>query len=230
MIGDSYVDWITHTFPSDMNAASMLMIDDFAIGGTSMGSGGIGLIGPQFDSALESHPKILTVIMDGGGNDILVPDLAMFPNGGDCKNLGAQATSIPDCQKIVQTALDAATQLFTHMAESGVKDVVYFFYPKVPTGTWLADDPNGMLSYALPMAKAACDGAYRTAIQLDPSKPIRCHFVDMVPVFDGHPEYFADADLHPNSTGSKAMAAAVWEKMKQDCVAQPASSGCCSPN
>ncbi len=229
MIGDSYVNWITHTFPADMNAASMLTIADFAVGGTSMGSGGIGLIPPQFDSALQSHPTIRTVIMDGGGKDILVPDTAMFPNGAQCKAMGAQASSIPDCQKIVQKALDAGTALFLHMATSGVKDAVFFFYPRVPTGTWLAADPNGMLDYALPKIQAACDGAYLTSVQMDPAKPIRCHFVNMVPVFDGHADYFASADLHPNSTGSKAMAAAVWTKMKQDCVAQPASSGCCTP-
>jgi hypothetical protein len=230
MIGDSYVNWITHTFPTDMNAVSMLTITDFAVGGTSMGSGGIGLIPPQFDSALQTHPNIIAVIMDGGGNDILVPDTVQFPNGAQCKADGAQSPSIPDCQAIVQKALDAGTKLFMHMADSGVKDAVFFFYPHVPNGTWLAADPNGMLDYALPKIQAACDGAYQQSLQINPAKPIRCHFVNMVPVFDGHPEYFANADLHPNSTGSKAMAAAVWARMKQDCVGQPASSGCCSPD
>lgn len=230
MIGDSYVNWITHTFPTDMNTASGLTIADFAIGGTSMGSGGIGLIPPQFDTALTTHPKILAVIMDGGGNDILVPDTIQFPNGAECKAMGAQSPSIPDCQAIVQKALDAGTNLFMHMADSGVKDAVFFFYPHVPTGTWLAADPNGMLDYALSKIRAACDGAYQESLQRTPPNPIRCHFVDMVPVFQGHPEYFASGDLHPNSTGSKAMAAAVWAKMKQDCIAQPVSSGCCSPD
>jgi hypothetical protein len=230
MIGDSYVNWITHTFPTDMNAASGLSIADYAIGGTSMGSGGIGLIPPQFDTALQTHPNILAVIMDGGGNDILVPDTVQFPNGGQCKNDGAQSPSIPDCQAIVQKALDAGAKLFAHMADSGVKDAIYFFYPHVPTNTWLATDPNGMLDYALPKIQAACDGAYEASLQVNPAKPIRCHFVNMVPVFQGHPEYFANADLHPNSTGSKAMAAAIWARMKKDCVAQPASSGCCSPD
>lgn len=229
MIGDSYVNWITHTFPQDMNDVSMLSIGDFAIGGTSMGSGGIGLIPPQFDTALTTHPKIVAVIMDGGGNDILVPDTAMFAHGADCKAMGAMSPMIPDCQAIVKKALDAGTQLFITMAGKGVRDAIYFFYPHVPTGTWLAQDPNGMLDYSLPLIKAACDGAYDLSTKMDPTKPITCHFVDMVPVFQGHMEYFAMNDLHPNSMGSKAMAAAVWAKMKQDCVAQPASSGCCTP-
>jgi hypothetical protein len=231
MIGDSYINWVSHTFPTDINAASGLTIEDFAIGGTSMGSGGIGLIPDQFDPAVAKHPNVIAVIADGGGNDILVPDTTQFPRGGDCKMSGAQSSSIPDCQKIVQKALDAGTKLFTHMAQSGVKDVMFFFYPHVPTGTVVGGtDPNGMLDYALPKIKAACDGAYQTSIGVDPKKPIRCHFIDMIPVFDGHlSDYFAPTDIHPNPTGSKAMAAAVWAKMKQDCVGQPESSGCCQP-
>jgi hypothetical protein len=230
LIGDSYVNWISHTFPADINAASMLTIEDFAVGGTSMGSGGIGLIPPQFDTALKTHPKILTVIMDGGGNDVLVADVGMFPQGGDCKMKGAMSPSIPDCQKIVQKALDAGTTLFLHMADSGVKDVMFFFYPHVPLNTVVGGtDPNGMLDYALPKIKAACDGAYETSVKMNPQKTIRCHFLDLVPVFDGHMDYFAASDIHPNPTGSKAMATAMWAKMKQDCVGQPASSGCCTP-
>jgi hypothetical protein len=229
-IGDSYINWISHTFPTDMNAVSSLTIEDFAIGGTSMGSGGISLIPPQFDTALAKHPNILAVIMDGGGNDVLVPDTAQFPQGGQCKMMGAQSPSISDCQKIVDKALEAGKALFLHMADKGVKDAVFFFYPHVPLNTPVGGtDPNGMLDYALPKIKASCDGAYQLSTQANPAKPIRCHFVDMVPVFDGHPDYFAPTDIHPNPTGSKAMAAAVWAKMKQDCVAQPASSGCCAP-
>ena len=39
LIGDSYINWVSHTFPTDIDNASMLTIEDFAIGGTSMGSG-----------------------------------------------------------------------------------------------------------------------------------------------------------------------------------------------
>jgi hypothetical protein len=230
MIGDSYMNWVSHTFGADMNAAAGMTIENFAIGGTSMGSGGIGLIAPQFDTALATHPNPIAVIMDGGGNDVLVPDTVQFPRGGDCKMMGAQSPTIPDCQKIVDKALAAGTELFIRIAGAGVKDVMFFFYPHVPLGTLVGGvDPNGMLDYAIPRIKAACDGAYQLSLQLDPTKTIRCHFIDMVPVFAGHPEYFAPTDIHPNTAGSKAMAAAIWARMKQDCVAQSASSGCCAP-
>ena len=230
LMGDSYVNWVSHTFPTDMNQVSGMNIENFAIGGTSMGSGGLGLIAPQFDTALATHPKISAVILDGGGNDVLVPDVLQFPRGGECKMLGAQSPTIPDCQKIVDKALEAGRKLFFHMADKGVKDVVFFFYPRVPTGTPIGGtDPNGMLDYALPKIEAECNSAYQLSVQKNPQKPLRCHFVNMVPVFQGHPEYFAAGDIHPNPSGSKAMAEALWAKMKQNCIAQPVSSGCCAP-
>jgi hypothetical protein len=230
LIGDSYINWGTHTFPQDMNAVSMLNIGLYAVGGTSMGSGGIGLIPPQFDTALAAHPTIKVVIMDGGGNDVLLPDVAKFPQGGDCKMKGAMSPSIPDCQKIVQAALDAGVKLFLHMADKGVNDVMYFFYPHVPLNTVLGGtDPNGMLDYALPKIKEQCEKAWDTSYAANPQKPLRCHFIDTVPIFQGHNDYFAAGDVHENSTGSKAITAAIWAKMKTDCVGQPASSGCCTP-
>jgi lysophospholipase L1-like esterase len=230
LMGDSYVSWVSHTFPTDINAVSGLTIGNYAIGGTSMGSGGIGLIPTQLDTLLASQPNPIAIILDGGGNDVLVADTAQFPQGADCKNKGAQSPSIPDCQKIVEKALAAGRALFLRMASKGVKDAVFFFYPTVPTGTLIGGtDPNGMNEYARPKIKADCDGAYAESVKADPTKPIRCHFVDMVPVFAGQDKVFADGDIHPNPKGSKLMADAIWARMKQECIAQPASSGCCTP-
>jgi lysophospholipase L1-like esterase len=58
---------------------------------------------------------------------------------------------------------------------------------------------------------------------------LRCHFIDLVPVFDGHADWFADDGIHENSLGSAAMAKEVTKVLKDKCVAQPESSGCCSP-
>ena len=58
---------------------------------------------------------------------------------------------------------------------------------------------------------------------------LRCHFIDMVPVFEGHnPEWFNN-DIHPNSMGSKAMAEKIWEVMTERCIAQKAGATCCEP-
>jgi hypothetical protein len=224
VLGDSYVNWISHTFPADLARESGVTYRMYAVGGTAMASGGLGLIPPQFDQALAADPNIIAVVMDGGGNDILVPDTVQFPQGGECKQSLVSPT-IPDCQKIVQKALDKSVELMNLAADKGVKDVVYFFYPHVPDGTLVGGaHPNVILDYALPKVKATCDEAYaRTGGRM------RCHFLDLIPVFDGHPDWFAFTDIHPTPAGSAAMAKEIWAIMKNNCIAQPASSGCCAP-
>jgi hypothetical protein len=188
-----------------------------------MGSGGIGLIPPTFDTALAADPDIVAAVLDGGGNDVLIP-AATWPGGADCKN-NANAATIKVCQDIVKTALDAAEKLMLAMAAKDVRDIVYFFYPHVPEGTFLGGaHPNAILEYALPLARTVCDGA-----EAKSGGKTRCHFLDLSPVFAGHDEYFAAGDIHENAQGSAAMAEAVWQLMVDNCVAQPASSGCCEP-
>lgn len=223
LIGDSYINWASHTLPADLARESGQSWRNYAVGGFSMGSGGLGLIPPEWDQAIAADPDIRTVVMDGGGNDMLIP-AATWMGGADCKN-NANSPNLPVCQMIFQTALDAATALMTKMADHGVRDVVYFFYPHVPNGTLLGGTaPNAILDYALPKVKAFCDDA----INMNGGK-LRCHFVDLVPVFEGHADWFAPTDIHPNTQGSAAMAKAIWAKMKEDCVGQPESSGCCEP-
>ena len=223
LFGDSYINWPTHTFPADLNRIAGQNFRLYAVGGFSMGSGGLGLIPPQLDQALAADPNIKVAILDGGGNDILLPDTLQFPQGGNCKN-DLNAANIPDCQKIVQKALDSATALMKRAAAAGIQDVVYFFYPRVPEGTLLGGaHPNAILEYALPKVKALCASAYSVT-----GGRLACHFVDMIPVFSGHPEWFVPGDIHPNAQGSAAMAQAVWSAMQNDCIAQPAASGCCS--
>jgi hypothetical protein len=225
LIGDSYIDWVSHTFPADLNrAAGGAKFRNHAVGGFSMATGGIGSIPSEIDDAVQEDPDIIAAVVTGGGNDILVPDLFQFPHGLDCTTR-TDSPTIAECQKIVALATEAARGAMRELADAGVRDVVYFFYPHVPEGTLIGGPhPNQILDYAKPMVEAACAEALT-----DTLGQLACHFVDLIPVFEDHPEYFAPTDIHPNPRGSAAMAQAIWEKMTLECVAQPESSGCCEP-
>jgi len=225
IIGDSYINWPTHTFPTDLQAASAQRGWRLeALGGASMNSGGIALQVPdQFELAYAFDPDVHTVVMDGGGNDVLIPD-PLIDTFSECKN-SRNSANLRQCQRIVESSLSRASKLFERMASVGVRDVVYFYYPHVPNGTLLGGaNPNVIADYALPKWRDLCN----TTEQRTGGK-LRCHFVDMVPVFEGHSNWFFPFDIHPNSQGSRAMAKAVWDKMKSTCVGQPESSGCCTP-
>jgi lysophospholipase L1-like esterase len=229
LIGDSYIDWITHTFVADIRAASGQQWPSYAIGGTSMATGGIGRIPDQLPTALGDNPDIKAIVMTGGGNDILVADTFMFPDAVMCTST-PEAPMIADCQAIVAAAIDVAGSLMNDAADAGIRDVVYFFYPHIPGGGLISGPtPNPMLDYALPFARDVCESALERT-----SGRMKCHFIDLVPVFEGKTGLFADAiseagdGVHPNSMGSKVIAAEVWRVMQASCVGQPSSSGCCA--
>jgi hypothetical protein len=222
LFGDSYVSWVSHNFPTDLAKETGETYRNYAVGGYSLGSGGIGKIGPELDQAIAADPDIIAAIGDGGGNDLLVPD-PMWMGADQCKTSAAPTLKV--CQDIVKTGLAAGRDLMAKAASAGIKDVVYFYYPRVPSNTVLGGaDPNALLEYSKPMAKDFCDNVASTT-----GGKLRCHFLDLVPVFDGHPEWFVAGDIHPNPQGSIAMAKAVVQVMKDNCIAQHASSGCCAP-
>jgi hypothetical protein len=224
IVGDSYINWASHTLPADLAKEAGETWRMYAVGGASMTAGGIAkLIPAQFEDAITADKDILTLVMDGGGNDVLICDQATYSGCDKCKQAGAK--QLPVCLKIVQDTLATFTKLQDRAAMIGVKDIVYFFYPDVPANTPIGGpNPNEIADFAMPMWKATCEGtAQRTGGKL------RCHFVDMVPVFKGHDDYFASGDIHPNPMGSAAMAKAIVGKMKEDCVWQDASGGCCAP-
>jgi hypothetical protein len=224
IIGDSYINWASHTLPADLAQLAGETWRLYAEGGASMNAGGIAtLIPEQLERAIADNPDIRLIVMDGGGNDVLISDAVKYPGSDACKEEGAGALGV--CKQIVTDTLKTFSALQDRAAAAGVKDIVFFFYPEVPTGTIIGGaNPNEIATYALPMWRSTCESAEKRL-----GGKLRCHFVDMVPVFKGHPDWFAPTDIHPNSSGSAAMAKAIWSKMKEDCVWQPETSGCCRP-
>jgi hypothetical protein len=236
VVGDSYINWISHDFPTQLKTATKMDWRMLAIGGTAMGSGGIGLIPDQFYDSIAEDPDAHTVLMDGGGNDILVPDITYDdPLFATCKEPGSSQKA--NCQMIIKIAIDAAGTLMDRAAAAGIRDVVYFFYPHIPEGRLIGGPhPNEILDYALPMVEKFCNGALERT-----QGKLRCTFISMIPVFEGHTpdipgstvpagseqDWFND-DIHPNSKGSQAMVNKVWEVMQQKCIGQKGKD-CCEP-
>jgi lysophospholipase L1-like esterase len=221
VVGDSYINWISHSFPEDIKKESGQTWRMEAVGGYSMGSGGIGSIPQEFYDSIAKDPDAHTVLMDGGGNDVLVPDFskAFFY---DCTNKGASKES--KCQMILEKALETARQFRDKAAAAGIRNVVYFFYPHVPANTILSgDDPADMLDYALPKVRAFCDDMFK-----DTAGKTRCTFIDMIPIFKGHDDWFNE-DIHPNSKGSAGMAKEIWRVMSEQCIGQKGPKDCCEP-
>jgi hypothetical protein len=130
------------------------------------------------------------VIMNGGGADVLA---------GFCEEPPRQPCTAID---VVATA---ARELFARMAAGGVEHVVYAFYPDPIDATIRA-----RMDLLRPLAEAACL-----------ESPVPCHFLDLRPVFEGrYDEYITPDGLNPTAAGSVAAANAIWQTMRESCVAQ----------
>jgi hypothetical protein len=217
-IGDSYVALPVVLIPKVealATAAGALMSGqhyrDYSAPGTTLGSPSApGSIPPQWDMAKSVDPDIKVVIMDGGGNDILANTDSIF---GGCLDPGA--SKIKTCTDIIQGAIGMARKLAMDAKAAGVQDVIYFLYPHVPVGG------DEILDYSV-------DEGKKMAAEVT-TDTFRVHLLDTRGVFMGHAEYFDLDPIHANEAGAQQIAKLVWDTMKSKCIAQPMSSGCCTP-
>ncbi len=154
----------------------------------------------QFANAVKANPDIKYVLMDGGGNDILLENT-------DCIKAAAGTPISSACQTVVQNAVSAASTLFQAMKTAGVEKIVYFFYPHLPTTNF--PSVNAVLDYSAPLVQAACAAS-----------PVPCYFVDTRPAFNGNDAtYIGPDNIHPTTAGSDVIAHLLWSEMTQACVA-----------
>jgi lysophospholipase L1-like esterase len=232
MLGDSYLDpnWgdVGPTLMADANAKYR----PYYIGAASMAWGNPNTqfyIPYQYDPMAKTDTSVMNpadikvVIMDGGGNDVLIG------------NTSCEQTAPPgnaSCVTTVQSAIDKAQSEMHQMAADGVKSIVYFFYPHLdPAGGGILSTPaptiNDTLDYAYPLAEQICCGSAFTSTLSSPTcsgQPVpgtTCVFVDTRPSFEGHlADYIKSDHVHPTPAGAQVIADLVWKAMQDNCIAQ----------
>jgi lysophospholipase L1-like esterase len=232
LIGDSYITGYNGS-PALQPALGMVNPDaakwrNYAIAGISMQAGGLPLLPPpgvmyipdEFTEAVNADKDIKVVVMDGGGNDALIPP-AGSP-AANCKN-DTMAGTNPACQQLVAATLKTADTLMQKMADAGVKNVVYFWYPHIPGGALGGTDPNAINDYAAPLVKMGCEGTLSKT-----SGKMSCVFIDLrMPFGDNYAMTIVSDGVHPTQAGQMILANQIINTMKSNCIGQ--SSGCCAP-
>lgn len=158
----------------------------------------------QYEQARTADPNITYVVMNGGGNDVLIGDrscLLEAPPGNAA------------CAATIDNAIATTKTLFARMASDGVEQIVFTFYPHMPTfGLFQGNAPaiNDTIDYAEIRARQACEESV--------SPP--CTFVSTIAAFEGHPEYLNPGDVHASPAGSEVAADLIWNTMVDHCIAQ----------
>ncbi len=149
----------------------------------------------QYDKAIKQGP-IRTVLMDGGGNDILLSGRKQ------CKPY-SQA-----CADLIQEVKKESEKMRDKMIADGVEAVVWLGYYYT----------HGLLGGGL--NKAADEGARVTEEACRTQEKPKCYYVDPREAFKGKPGLIMVDGVHPTNAGSKVLANLIWDTMQANDIEQ----------
>lgn len=125
--------------------------------------------------------------------------IIMDGGGNDCLQGSCSSPVTSSCADLANAAT-AARNLLNQMGTDNIKSVIYFFYY----------DATGSLQEKLNVLRPMIQN-----IVTSTTKP-KCYFLDLRPVFSGHPEYLISDGIHPSTSGSQAIANAIWDIVQKN--------------
>lgn len=192
-VGDSIFD-LNGVLQETLESYAGTQFRDYTTSGAELQGG---LFAPsvyeQYETANNFNGNINTIVMDGAGNDILIPATLFDPYG--CRTRWYRRNPSNSCNNLINQQYTAAVNLLNIMDADGVQDVVWLGYYELPRGnanlTKALNRGDDYLGYACEVASAAS-----------------CSFVDprgTVPA-----NQVESDDIHPTPAGSVNLANQVW--------------------
>jgi hypothetical protein len=181
-IGDSWMLLSTTGIELSLVRLSMQPYREYAVPGTELLTG---QIPSQYTQAKAANANIKTVIMTGGGNDVILTGMS-----ADCAAGGS------NCQMTLTKIGAALATLWKQMSADGVQDVIHIEYAAV-AGAGLKDP-------------AANERALQTICNSVPL-PIHCHLLNTDP-YVMKTDLMADG-IHPSGAACDRIAMAVMNMM-----------------
>lgn len=125
------------------------------------------------------------------------PVKVLLMNGGTWDTIEAQGDDAS-----VARVLVTFTEFLSKVASDGtVEHIVYFLQPELPSIPGV-----GKLR---PLLSDACGAS-----------AVPCHFLDLDPIWQDHPEYTGPSQIQASEAGGAAIAEAIWDIMQEHCIAQ----------
>lgn len=147
----------------------------------------------QYADAKSTDSNIATIVMDGGGNDILIPATLFDPYG--CRTHWWRWNITRSCRGLIEDQYVIGVNLLNQMNSDGVDNVVWLGYYELPRGN---SNLTKALNYGDDLLGYACEV----------SSNANCSFVDprgTVPASQVEGD-----DIHPTPAGSVNLANQIW--------------------
>lgn len=153
----------------------------------------------QYAMAKGDDANIATIVMNGGGNDILLPAIAFDPY--NCKTQWYQFGRLSrSCKNFINDIYVDGVNLLNSMAADGVDNVIYLGYYYTKNGLFRVDSLEEAIDYGTAKMADACNNTVVSCQFVDSRSSIR----DRDIIFDG---------IHPASSGSQKLANLIWPKL-----------------
>ncbi len=196
IVGDSIydLDGFIHT---NLKSLSGKSYKDYSKSGDT-----IEYVTKQYDKAIAARPGIKTILMDGGGNNIL---MNLYWSQA-CQSSTMTVSS--SCKSYINGVLDDVEDLWAEMDSDGIDTIIHtgYYYLKAGTATTLLYGKtklNGAVKYA--------DEQYALAAPLSPAN---VYFIDPRADFVGKESSYIKSDgIHPTNAGGASMASRIWAKL-----------------
>jgi lysophospholipase L1-like esterase len=170
---------------------------DYTISGSKISGGTLArAIDLQYADANAFNSSIDTIIMNGGGNDILIP--AMIGDFYGCRTKWYRKNISSRCKNLVNNVYVNTVNLMNNMGSNGVQNIVYLGYYELPRGN---ANLAGALEYGVNRLAEACSNSSANCDFVEARGSIPANFV-------------LDDDIHPTSEGSQVLADLVWPHLQ----------------
>lgn len=200
-VGDSIFD-LSNEIQQNLEASAGQTFRKYTKSGAELNGGLIQSVYSQYAEAKSDNPNIETVVMDGAGNDILIPVLTLF-DPYNCKvdwwEFGKLSSS---CKNLINDLYVEAVTLLNQMDADGVDNVIYLGYYHTK------DMPVNNLS----ALKQAVDYGDNKLAQACSYSTANCQFIDPRGKISNS-DIKADG-IHPTTSGSRKLADMIWPKLQ----------------
>jgi lysophospholipase L1-like esterase len=196
-LGDSIFD-LNGVIQDTLESYAGETFRDYTQSGAELSGGALATsVEKQYADAKSTDANITTIVMDGGGNDILIPAMLFDPYG--CRTKWYRWNISSSCRGLIEDQYVNAVNLLNQMNNDGVSDVIWLGYYELPR-----DNANltKALNYGDDLLGYACDIATNA----------NCQFVDprgTVPASQVESD-----DIHPTPAGSVNLANQIWPKLQ----------------
>jgi len=151
----------------------------------------------QYEIARQDNPNIKTLLMDGGGNDILIPAITLF-DPYDCKTQWYEWGRLSrSCKNFIDDIYVDAVNFLNKVDNDGVENVIYLGYYYTKDALLLLDSMEEAVDYGDMRLDQACRYTTANCTFVDPRHAIK----DSDIIIDG---------IHPSTSGSRKLANLVW--------------------